>query len=314
MIKTPLETKVLDHLKHIADDTKESYLLCDGQVRLCAIGATRVACEMQANFHTKVLETLVLAKAYLAALLMASSMKGGDRLRLTVECAGPIGGYSAEAWACGAVRGSLIHNPIPLTKPLEDANLSPLYGPGFLTVTRMIEGNREPVSGQIMIEHGNLAKDLALYYHQSEQISTLIDLSLQFDEDGHPFGLGGLLFQLLPGCSESAIAQVEKSTQALPSVGAWLNDGHSMKAYVEKLFSNLKPQHLSSSIVGFSCPCRKETFSDYLENLPWETRMDILQNGPFPLELTCGNCGSRYTFGKEALERLLNGPADKEKK
>lgn len=314
MIKQPLDSKVLEHLDHIHADTKDTYLLCDGQVRLTAIGATRLVNEMQANFHTGVLETLVLGKAYIASLLMASSMKGNDRLQLTVECGGPIGGYTAEAWACGAVRGSLVHNPIPLAKPLKDTNLSSLYGPGFLTVTRLIEGNREPVSGQIMIEHGSLAKDLALYYQQSEQIPTLVDLAMQFDKEGHPSGAGGLLFQLMPGCDEKAIKQVEQVGSHLKPVGAWLENGLDMQAYVNVHCAELRPQHLDSGMVGFSCPCTKERFAGYLQHLPEDTRKDILTKGPFPLELTCGNCGSRYTFEKEALARLLNEPADKEKK
>lgn len=314
MIKQPLKPEVLDHLAHIPGDMKESYLLGDGQIRLTAIAATRLVCEMQANFQTGVLETLVLGKAFIAALAMASSMKGNDRLKLTVECGGPIGGYSAEAWASGAVRGSLVHNPIPLAKPLKDANLSPLYGPGFLTVTRLIEGEREPVSGQIMIEYGNLAKDLALYYHQSEQIFTLIDLSIQFDKAGNPSGCGGLLFQVMPDCSEEAIGQLEDLSTRLKPLGAWLEAGLDMQSYVEAQCAGLKPKHLASGMVGFSCPCSKEAFAEYLKNLPSDTRKDILKNGPFPLPLTCGNCGSRYTFEKETLERLLNDPADKEKK
>ena len=118
----------------------------------------------------------------------------------------------------------------------------------------------------------------------------------------------------MPGCDEKAIKQVEQVGSHLKPVGAWLENGLDMQAYVNVHCAELRPQHLDSGMVGFSCPCTKERFAGYLQHLPEDTRKDILTKGPFPLELTCGNCGSRYTFEKEALARLLNEPADKEKK
>ena len=47
---------------------------------------------------------------------MASSVKGNDRIQLNIECGGPIGGIYVESWACGAVRGFLKNNPIPLAE------------------------------------------------------------------------------------------------------------------------------------------------------------------------------------------------------
>lgn len=313
MIKQPLEPMVSDHLAHIADDARETYLLCDGQVRLTAVGATRMCAEMQANFHTGVLETDVLGKAYVAGALLSSEVKGNDRIVLTVECGGPIGGYTVEAWACGAVRGYLKNNPIVLKKPLKDANLSLAYGPGFLTITKLLEGEKEPFTGQVMLEHGSLAKDLAVYYQQSEQTPSLFDLSMQFDPQGHPSGAGGLFFQLMPGAEERTIEKLELFAEHIKPVGAWLENGLGMDKYVEVNCEALKPVHLSTSAIGFSCPCSKDHFAAYLAKLPEATRADILQHGPFPLELTCVNCGTTYSFPKETLERLLNDPADKEK-
>lgn len=314
MIKQRLtDPSQLDHLSHVAPDERDIYLLLDGQVRLTALNGTMMVNEVQSNFHTGVLETMVLGKAYLAGALLASTIKGNDRLSLTVECAGPIGGYTVEAWASGAVRGSLRHNPIPLEKPLSDSNLSPLYGPGFLTVTKMLEGEKQPFTGQVMIEYGNLAKDLALYFHQSEQTSSLFDLSLRFADAGYPSGAGGLFFQLMPGCSEEAITALEGATKSLKNVAGHLAGGEDMRSYVETQFASLKPQHLSTNIVGFSCPCNREHFSQYLAKLSETERADILKNGPFPLELTCINCNSSYSFTKDELDRLLNEPAGKEK-
>lgn len=313
MIKQALDSQVLEHLDAMAPDSRETYLLSDGQIRLTAVAATRMANEVKANFHTGVLETLVLGKAYIAGALLSNDVKGHDRIQLTVECGGPIGGYSIEAWADGAVRGYLKNNPIRLEKPLKSPNLSLVYGPGFLTMSKVLEGQKEPFTGQIMLEYGSLAKDLAYYYQQSEQTPSLFDLSMQFDKDGNPSGAGGLFFQVMPGCSESVLEMMEAVSKNLKPLGAWLENGLDIRKYVEVVCAPLRPQHLATTNVAFSCPCDRMHFAGYLTKLPEETRRDILTNGPFPLELTCVNCGTTYAFTKEELERLLNEPAGKEK-
>jgi molecular chaperone Hsp33 len=42
----------------------------------------------------------------------------------------------------------------------------------------------------------------------------------------------------------------------------------------------------------------------YLKNLPKEEKMDMLKNGPFPVETRCHNCNSAYQFSKEDLMTL----------
>ena len=315
MIKQRIsDPALLDHLSHVCHDDRHFYILNDGQVRLTALSATLMLNEMQSNFHTGTLETYVLGKAYIAGALLASTIKGNDRLQLTVECGGPLGGYYIEAWACGAVRGYLKQNPIPLSKPLESSDLSPLYGPGFLTITKILEGEKQPYTGQIMLEYGNLAKDLASYYQQSEQTPSVFDLSVQFDKAGHVSGAGGLFFQVLPGYKEETITQLEQAVANLKPLGAYLETGKTGEDYVNECFSQLKPQRVGGGIVGFSCPCDRNSFIGYLKTLPQNQKDDILKSGPFPLQLVCSNCGSVYEFTKEALESLLNDPADKEKK
>lgn len=315
MIKQRItDPALLDHLSHVAHDDRYFYILCDGQVRLTALSGTLMLNEMQANFHTGTLETYVLGKAYLAGALLASTVKGNDRVQLNVECGGPLGGYYVEAWACGAVRGYLKHNPIPLEKPLENSDLSFLYGPGFLSVTKILEGDKQPYTGQVMLEYGNLAKDLASYYQQSEQTPSVFDLSVQFDNVGHVSGAGALFFQMLPGYEPKTIDKLEEIVAKLKPLGAYLETGKTCGNYVDEFLSDLKPQKVGGGIVGFSCPCEKKGFAGYLKNLPVDQKKDIREHGPFPLELVCVNCGSVYSFSKEELESLLKDPADKEKK
>ena len=165
--------------------------------QLTAIAATTLINQMRANHDLGLLETYVRSGVPSAGIL-ASTVKERDRVQLNIECGGPIAGVYTEAWANGAVRGYLKHNPIPLEKPLESLDLNELYGPGFLTITRILEGRKPPFSGQCMRQYGDLAKDLAFYFSQSEQTPTLIILSIHFDQQGNVDGSGAIFIRRCP--------------------------------------------------------------------------------------------------------------------
>ena len=87
-----------------------------------------------------------------------------------------------------------------MDRPLEDFNLAPFFGAGFLSVTRILEGAKQPFTGRVMMAHGSLAKDLAHYYLTSEQIPSAFSLSVKFDAHGRVVAAGGMILQALTQC------------------------------------------------------------------------------------------------------------------
>ena len=191
-----------DQLRASARDKLYSFLLADGDIRGGIVHGTKMINEMRVNHELGILETLVLGHGYLAGSLMGGTLKGNDRLSIQIECSGPIKGLTVETNAFGEVRGFLKNVPIPVDKPLEDFNLSPFFGAGFLTITKYLEDAKQPFSGKVMIEHGSIAKDLVNYYLQSEQIPSSLNLSIQFDKQGSVIGAGGVFLQVMPGAGE----------------------------------------------------------------------------------------------------------------
>lgn len=304
--KSILDNELNEHIASLADDGREIFLLGGGKVRLSAVSSTRMLNEMRANHGLGPLESHVLGQAYIAGALLSSTVKGNDRIRLDIECGGPIKGLSVESWACGAVRGYLFSNPIKLEKPLESLNTSMLYGPGFLTITKILEGSKTPFSGQIMLEYGNLANDLALYFKQSEQTATLFYLSIKYDDKARIIGSGGLFIQALPGAEDSLLEDLQEKAGKLGNLAEFVSKGNDIKDYVIEEFKDFSPEYLERSPIGFSCPCSKHSFEQYLANLPEKNREEIL-NGDFPLSIECFNCSSVYSFSKEEIENLFKG-------
>lgn len=310
MLKSPILDKDLkEHLAAITEDGRDIFLIANDQIRVTAANCTGLVNQMRVNHRTGLLESYVLGQAYVAGVLLSSCVKGDDRIQLQIECGGPIKGISIESWACGAVRGYLMNNPIPLEKPLTSLDTSDLFGPGFLSVSKILEGSKEPVTGTVMISYGSIAKDLALYFTESEQTPTLIYISLKFDEKGNITGAGGLFIQALPGCDENILDVLQDKAKSLPNLGLWLSRGESTEEYVLSTFNEYSPRKLAHSPVGFSCPCSKDGFKKYLKTLPQKEKEEILR-GSFPLNLECFNCGSIYSFEKSEVETLF----DKEEK
>ncbi len=307
MIKKQIEDQLLaEHLSKIAEDGRQVMLLADGQIRLTGLGGTTMVNQMRANHNLGILETLVLGQAYIAAGLMASSVKGNDRIQLSVDCGGPIGGIYVESWACGAVRGYLKNNPIHLDKPLESSDLSMLYGPGFISVTKLLEGSKTPFTGQTMLQYGDLAKDLALYYNESEQTPTMFSLGIHFDKQGRVLGAGGLFLQAMPGCKDIVLEELQAKSQSLPSLAKALSEGKTVTEYCSEVFADYGVENLASEPIGFSCPCNRQNFGTFLARLPLQEKKEILKAGNFPLELQCFNCGTTYSFDQEEVKKLFD--------
>jgi len=305
MIKKEIDGELLEHLNGLPHDCRQVMLLANGQIRLTALGGTTMVNQMRANHSLGILETLVLGQAYIASALMASSVKGNDRIRLSVECAGPIGNFHTEAWACGTVRGYLQNNPIRIEKPLESNDLSLLYGPGFISITRILEGSRIPFTGQIMMEYGDLAKDLAFYYAQSEQTPTMFSLGIHFDRQGRATGAGGLFIQAMPGCSDSILEQLQEASAHLPSMGKAISGGMTAKDYCIENFSRWTVQPVAELPLLFSCPCNRENYRMFLSSLPRSEKDAILSSDKWPLELECFNCSTTYAFSKDEVMEVF---------
>lgn len=286
-------------------DRIHRFLMAGDSVRGFLVRGNRVVREMKANHSLGPLETHVIGQASLGALLMAANLKDEGRIRLQWECGGPVGGISVEADTHGTVRGYLQNNPITMEeKP--DGLLPDLFGPGFLTVTRLFEGKAEPRISTVALQHGRIARDLTAYHLESEQIPTAMALSVAFDEEGEPTGAGGLFLQAMPDAPEEVIAGLEKTLDHLPSLGEAFAAGRDAEVMILDLFAAQAPRFLDSKRVEFFCPCDSGLFERYLKGLSEKDRIEIRDHGPFPLEITCRNCSSVYHFEESVIRKLLD--------
>ncbi len=305
MIKKKLYGDTLkDQLVASAKDRSYNFSLVDDTVCGVMIHGTRMVNEMRFNHELGILETLVLGRAYLGAGLMSAGLKGEDRLSLQIECSGPIKGLVVEANAFGEVRGYLKNISIPIEKPVEDFDLSRFFGAGFLSVTRYLKDAKQPFTGTVTLEYGNVARDLANYHLTSEQIPTAFNLSIQFDREGEVVGAGGLFLQAMPGAADDITAGLESLVLNFPSLGKEFSAGSDPEALIRDMFQSYSPKMLANRRIEFMCHCNKEKVRNLLTMLPVEELKDILENGPFPVESRCHHCSTPYLFSREEIQKI----------
>ncbi|MGD9412559.1 MAG: Hsp33 family molecular chaperone HslO [Desulfobacterales bacterium] len=287
-----------------ARDRIYNFLLADGAVRGAILHGTRMINEMRANHELGILETLVLGRAYLGAGLMTANLKGTDAISLNIDCSGPIRGLTVEANAFGEIRGFLKNVPIPIDKPMADFSLSPFFGAGFLSVIRTIEDAKQPFTGKIALEYGNIAQDLANYFLKSEQIPTAFNLSIKYDRSGEVTGAGGLFLQAMPGADDALAAELEALVIEFPSLGEVFTEGQEPESLIQVVFKKYIPRFLANQRVEFMCHCGRERLHDVLMMLPVDDLKDICDNGPFPLEMRCHYCNTWYYFDRKEIRKI----------
>ncbi|MFH2060112.1 MAG: Hsp33 family molecular chaperone HslO [Pseudomonadota bacterium] len=308
MIKKDIFNKdIKEQFKASAKDRIYRFIMADKTIKGAIVHSTRMIREMQANHELEPLETLVLGQAYIAASLLSSTLKDkNDRVSINIQCSGPIKGFDVESNLYGEVRGYLKAGKIQVEDLKKIKYLSTLYGAGFLTITKYLENAPRPYSGQVALEHGSIAEDLANYYLVSEQIPTGFNLSLFFDEAQMVQGAGGIFLQVLPGADSQKVAKAEKMMQTIDSLGQMFANGSQPEQVVKDFFLDLDPVFLSDSRIEFFCRCSKDKMKNYVKKLPKSEKKDMMENGPFPLEVCCHHCNSVYLFSQKDLQGLDN--------
>ena len=293
-------------------DNMMIFLLNGGSYRGAAIDATNMVAKMQSAHNTGILETYALGETYIAAGLLTSMLKGNDRLGIVFECGGPIKGINVEVNASGHVRGYLKNNPFPLDEIPESLNLSMLFGPGFLSVIKYLESSKQPFTGQVMIEYGSIAKDLAYYFTTSENLPTAFNLSVKFNKDGSLLGAGGVFIQKMPDekqtsdTGENEAESIQNAITTMPSIGKSLSEGRDLSKIISEAFGEFYPNVIGSRMIEFKCSCSHDLFAAYLKGLKEEDKLDIYTDGPFPVKTLCHNCNTEYSFDKNELKKLFN--------
>lgn len=279
-----------------------------GRVRAFALQATQVVRELRVRHDTYPAVTAALGRTAMGALLLAAaSLKEEDQV-LTVEVRGdgPAGRIICTANGRGEVRG-LVSRPHAHAESVQPGklNVAGVVGTsGYLSVTKDL-GMREPYSGTVELQSGEIGDDLATYLVRSEQTPSAVGLGVFVSRDGEVDAAGGFLIQLLPGLEENEILEIEREIAALPHPTRMIQQGLLPEQVLERIFPG-GFDLLDRYPVDFHCPCSRERFEAAIVTLGRaEIQRLIEEEEQDATEVVCHFCNEAYYFSGDDMEEVL---------
>jgi molecular chaperone Hsp33 len=274
----------------------------DGNLKISVVKTTDAIKAAREKHDLSLLNTVLLGRALTGTMLMASELKGEERIKMRVEGKGPVGLLVAEANRVGEIRGYVQNPQVELDYSQSDVSLGNGLGVGVLTISKTLYNEAEARHSSIELVKGNITDDLAYYMVQSEQIPSAFLLDVGINSDGEVTEAGGLMVQRMPDAPEGAIEELQQKLLQFDSISSMLSDDLYIDDIMEKAMDPISVKELDRQPVDFFCRCTRKRFIKALEMLGYEDLKEISDEGQ---ELVCHFCNERYNVTQDEIEDLL---------
>ena len=278
----------------------------DGAVRAMAAVTTATVEQARRRHGTAPTATAALGRTLTAAGLLGATLRVGQTIFVRILGDGPLGGVLATSDAAGTVRG-YVANPevhLPLTSSGK-LDVGRAVGRGTLHVTLDL-GLRIPYHGSVPLVSGEIAEDLASYLVVSHQTPSVVALGVLVAPTEQVMAAGGVIVQVMPGADERTVSYLEQRAKALPAVTSMISGGNTPEEMVEAALGEMSSQVVERGAVRFRCRCSRRKVQRVLISFgETELREILAEQGR--VEVRCNFCAARYLFDQEAVENLISG-------
>lgn len=273
-----------------------------GQFKISVVKTTDVVQTAKENHHLSLLNTVLLGRTLTASMLLASELKGEERIQVRLDGNGPTGMIVAEANRVGEVRGYVQNPAAELDYSESSVDIGDGIGLGILTVSKTLYNEAEPRTSTIELVKGDITSDMAHYMVQSEQILSAFLLDVRLDDDGNVDHAGGLLVQRLPEAEEESVEKLQNTVASLPPISEMLSDGKYIDDIMHLACTPFDVKELDRQPVHFFCRCSPGRFKNALSLLSYD---DLKEMEGESQEIVCHYCGTRYEISKNDLRDII---------
>lgn len=273
----------------------------EGRFKISVVKTTDVVQTAKDNHGLSMLNTVLLGRTLTAAMLLASELKGEERIGIKLEGSGPVGSLIAEANRVGEIRGYAQHPAVELNYNDPDVDLGDGIGIGLLTVTKTLYNEAEPRTSTIQIVKGDILSDMAHYMAQSEQVLSAFLLDVSLKDNGDVKQAGGLLIKRLPDTDEFIMKKLEKTLQGLSPVSELLEQGNYIDSIMKKASKPFTIRELDRQPVHFFCRCSPDRFKNALALL---NHKDLEELEGEDQEMVCHYCGNRHVVTEKEINQI----------
>lgn len=253
--------------------------------------------------HISDVASAALGRTLSIGSMMALQLKNEkDKLTLSVRGDGPLGEIVVTAGNNGRIKGYVGQPNVILPTRNGKLDVSAAVGKGRLRVIKDT-GLKEPYIGDVELQTGEIAEDMAYYFAMSEQIPSAVGLGVLVSKENTIEVSGGFLIQLLPFASEETVDKVEKAVADIKSVTDILKKENTPEAFIKALCGE-EYEVLEERSLEFACDCNKERLDKVMISLGKKELNDIISEAK-PVSVECSFCRKKYTFEVKDIEQLL---------
>ncbi|MDZ7772557.1 MAG: Hsp33 family molecular chaperone HslO [Balneolaceae bacterium] len=274
----------------------------DGHFKVSVVKTSDAVETARQKHELSLLNTVLLGRALTGTMLMASELKGEERVQLRAEGDGPVGMVVAEANRVGEIRGYVQHPQVELDYTRDEAHLGEGLGLGLLTFSKTLYNESEPRRSTIELVRGNITDDIAFYMVQSEQVPSAVILDVGLNDDGSVSEAGGILIQRLPDAPEGHIDQLQERLRDFGPLNEMFRKGLYIDDIMEKAMEPMMVKELDRQPLDFFCRCTRKRFIGALSMLSYEELKEIDDGGQ---ELVCHFCNEHYQVSPGEIEDIL---------
>ena len=274
------------------------------QIRAFAAVTTELVEEARQRHGTSPVATAALGRLLTGGVMMGSMMKNAtDMLTIQIKCSGPIRGLTVTADSQGNVKGYAFDPEVMLPPKNGKLDVGGALGQGVMTVIKDM-GLKEPYSGQMILQTGEIAEDLTYDFAVSEQVPSSVGLGVLMEKDNTVRQAGGFMIQLMPFTPDEVIDRLEKKLASVDSVTAMLDRGMTPEQILEELLGEFGLEMNEKLPVSYRCDCSRERISQALISIGKKDLQEMIDDGK-PIQVNCHFCNKNYEFTVDELRELL---------
>lgn len=274
-------------------------------LRASAADTTEVVKEAQKLQGLSPLATLAVGRAITGALLMGCQLREGQAVGLYFKGDGPLGTLFAEATYESQTR-AYCANPKIVGK-IKDGHLdlASAIGKGNLQVTRTQPFQKQPHIGLVPLWKGEIAQDIAYYLFQSDQVPSIVSLTVHMNEAGEVMAAGGVILEVMPGATDKVLTELEKNATKVKALSETIARKAPLKDWVIPFSHDpVLTEVVHDFPIVYKCRCSQERVDRSLAILGKATLSEMILQGD-PAHITCQFCGRNYTVPVSEIRLIL---------
>ncbi len=279
------------------NDQRQRFLLetCDVRGQYISLDQTWLDACSRVDYPEPVAQ--VLGEAFVAAGLLASTIKFDGKLTLQVRGPGNIHLLVVQVSSDGNLRGLARWRNVP-----DDHSLTQLFGEDAqLRIAIEATQGAEPYQGIVALEGESLSDAIRRYFESSEQLKT----HMQFAVTGT--SACGVLLQALPSTNESSDDE-DGFSRAVALAESFTKDElleHNLERLLRLAFHQEEVRVFEAENVAFRCSCSRERIDRMLLGMGLKEVNDILDEQK-RVEVTCEFCDETYWYDRVDADALFN--------